>query len=223
MVSTESLTVLGCSPGTLPVLFDIVYETLGIRSFIIVKNIPVEGGPKLEIGGELYRFSIREPGEDFVLEGERLFFGLVGPKGKMAVHNYFREKFGIERDRFISVIHPRSYVATSSRLEEGVLLEPAAVVSSQTSIGFGVSVKRGVCIGHHNRIDDFAEINPGAILAGNVRIGQACILGAGCVVRDGVTIGERTLIGMGSVVTEDIPAGVVAYGNPCKVVRKNER
>ena len=36
----------------------------------------------------------------------------------------------------------------------------------------------------------------------------------------GVTIGENTVIGAGSVVTKNIPANVVAYGNPCKVIRE---
>ena len=35
----------------------------------------------------------------------------------------------------------------------------------------------------------------------------------------GVTIGENTVIGAGSVVTKDIPANVVAVGNPCRVMR----
>ena len=34
-----------------------------------------------------------------------------------------------------------------------------------------------------------------------------------------VTIGDNTVIGAGSVVTKDIPSGVVAVGNPCKVLR----
>lgn len=36
----------------------------------------------------------------------------------------------------------------------------------------------------------------------------------------GVTIGDNTVIGAGSVVTKDIPANVVAYGIPCKVIRE---
>lgn len=36
----------------------------------------------------------------------------------------------------------------------------------------------------------------------------------------GVTIGDNTVIGAGSVVTKDIPANVVAYGTPCKVIRE---
>ena len=53
-----------------------------------------------------------------------------------------------------------------------------------------------------------------------VRIGRNCWLGAGVIVMPGVTIGDNTVIGAGSVVTKDIPGGVVAVGNPCKVLRE---
>ena len=53
-----------------------------------------------------------------------------------------------------------------------------------------------------------------------VRIGNNCWLGAGVIVMPGVTIGDNTVIGAGSVVTKDIPANVVAVGNPCRVLRQ---
>ena len=52
-----------------------------------------------------------------------------------------------------------------------------------------------------------------------IRIGRNCWLGAGVIVVLGVTIGDDTVIGAGSVVTKDIPANVVAVGNPCRVLR----
>lgn len=52
-----------------------------------------------------------------------------------------------------------------------------------------------------------------------VRIGRNCWIGAGAVILPGVTIGDNTVIGAGSVVTKDIPANVVAVGNPCRVMR----
>ena len=52
-----------------------------------------------------------------------------------------------------------------------------------------------------------------------VHIGKNCWLGAGALVMPGVTIGDNTVIGAGSVVTKDIPANVVAVGNPCRVLR----
>ena len=53
-----------------------------------------------------------------------------------------------------------------------------------------------------------------------VHIGKNCWLGAGVIILPGVTIGDNTVIGAGSVVTKDIPANVVAVGNPCKVLRE---
>ena len=54
----------------------------------------------------------------------------------------------------------------------------------------------------------------------DVYIGANTWIGAGTVVVPGVRIGENVVIGAGSVVTKDIPDGVVAYGNPCRVVRE---
>lgn len=53
-----------------------------------------------------------------------------------------------------------------------------------------------------------------------VHIGKNCWLGAGVIVVPGVSIGDDTVIGAGSVVTKDIPSGVVAVGNPCRVIKE---
>ena len=52
-----------------------------------------------------------------------------------------------------------------------------------------------------------------------IHIGKNCWLGTGVIVLPGVSIGDNSVIGAGSVVTKDLPSNVVAYGNPCKVVR----
>lgn len=53
-----------------------------------------------------------------------------------------------------------------------------------------------------------------------VRIGNRVWIGAGAIILPGVTIGDDSVIGAGSVVTKDIPSGVVAVGNPCRVLRE---
>ncbi len=53
-----------------------------------------------------------------------------------------------------------------------------------------------------------------------IKIGKGCWIAANVVVCGGVTIGEGTVIGAGSVVTRNIPSGVLAAGNPCRVIRK---
>lgn len=45
-------------------------------------------------------------------------------------------------------------------------------------------------------------------------------MGAGVIVLPGVSIGNNTVVGAGSVVTKDLPANVVAVGNPCRVLRE---
>lgn len=62
----------------------------------------------------------------------------------------------------------------------------------------------------------------GSILQYNkdVHIEAGVWIGAGTVICPGVTIGENSVIGAGSVVTRDIPANVVAVGNPCRVMRE---
>ncbi len=53
-----------------------------------------------------------------------------------------------------------------------------------------------------------------------VHIGNNVWIGANAVILPGVTIGDNTVIGAGSVVAKDIPANVVAVGNPCRVLRE---
>ena len=52
-----------------------------------------------------------------------------------------------------------------------------------------------------------------------VTVGNDVWIGGGSILCPGCSIGDGTVIGAGSVVTQDIPAGVVAAGNPCRVIR----
>ena len=53
----------------------------------------------------------------------------------------------------------------------------------------------------------------------DVHIGENVWIGAGAVILPGVTIGKNAVIGAGSIVTRDIPANVLAFGAPCRVIR----
>ncbi len=52
-----------------------------------------------------------------------------------------------------------------------------------------------------------------------VEIGSDVWVGGAAIICPGVKIGARSVIGAGSVVTRDVPAGVLAAGNPCRVIR----
>ncbi len=87
------------------------------------------------------------------------------------------------------------------------------------------------------RIGDFTLFGPGAQVltplhpmnaelrrkeeyGAPITIGSDVWVGAGALILPGVTIGDRAVIGAGSVVTRDVPAGVFAAGNPCRVIRE---
>jgi maltose O-acetyltransferase len=64
-----------------------------------------------------------------------------------------------------------------------------------------------------------AELRRTQEYARPISIGSDVWVGGGAIICPGVTIGSRTVIGAGSVVTRDIPEGVFAAGNPCRVLR----
>lgn len=67
-----------------------------------------------------------------------------------------------------------------------------------------------------------AERRTGLELGRPVEIGDDVWVGGGAILCPGVTIGARSVIGAGSVVTRDVPEGVFAAGNPCRVIRAIE-
>ena len=106
------------------------------------------------------------------------------------------------------------------------------VNSSLTTIGNFCSIGQNVTIGPSKHPTQFLSTSPYFYVKGfgwnkNVEfnslepchIGNDVWIGGSVVVCPGVTIGDNTVIGAGSVVTKDIPSGVVAAGNPCRVIR----
>ena len=87
------------------------------------------------------------------------------------------------------------------------------------TIGEEVQIAPGVHIYTATHPLDAATRRAGWESAHPVVIGSGAWLGGRSIVCPGVTIGENTVVGAGSVVTKDIPANVLAVGNPCRVIR----
>ena len=86
------------------------------------------------------------------------------------------------------------------------------IIGKKVLIGPAVTV---VTVGHpvNPRMREYMYTDP-------VVIGDNVWIGANVTICPGVTIGENSVIGAGSVVTKSIPAGCVAVGNPCRVIRQ---
>lgn len=90
----------------------------------------------------------------------------------------------------------------------------------QVSIGKGTLIGPNVGLFSGNHTTDAEERANGGLIPKPITIGDRVWLCGNVSVVPGVTIGNDTIIGAGSVVTRDIPSGVIAAGNPCRVLRE---
>lgn len=122
--------------------------------------------------------------------------------------------------KFGKAIHPSAIVSPSITIGEGTVVMQAAIIQADTQIGSHCIINTGASVDHECVISDYVHISPHCTLCGNVRIGEGSWIGAGTIVIPGVRIGCWCVVGAGSVVTKDIPDGVLAVGNTCKVIKK---
>ena len=121
-----------------------------------------------------------------------------------------------------AIVDTSSNIGTDIWLGEGVYLGKNTVINAKSTIGDMAIINTGAIIEHGCCINEFTHIGPGAVICGDVKIGSRTHVGANATVIQGVNIGDNSIIGAGSTVVHDVPSKVVAFGNPCKVVRNNE-
>ncbi len=90
----------------------------------------------------------------------------------------------------------------------------------QVSIGNNTLIGPNVGLYSGNHTTDAEERIAGGLIPKPITIGDRVWICGNVNIVPGVSIGDDTIIGAGSVVTHDIPAGVIAAGNPCRVLRK---
>jgi len=224
MESEKKLILLGFCSGAIPVITEMADEIEDIRSFDIVKNVDVDQ-TKQKYAWEEYSIKsyLENEYNSENFKKHKVHFGVLNSHIKYVLYEHFKHSKGVRREQYLNLIHRSVFVSKSVKIDYGILVEPISVVSSFTLLGFGVTIKRSCSVGHHCTLDDFVKLNPGVVISGNVKIGKGTEIGSGATVSNHITIGKNCLIGAGSVVTKDIPDGVVAYGNPCRVIRENER
>ena len=104
---------------------------------------------------------------------------------------------------------------------ENFYMNHNCVILDAAKVRFGDNVFIGPNCGFYTAGHpiDAPRRNKGLEYAKPIIIGDNVWIGGGVQVLPGVTVGDSAVIGAGSVVTRDIPAGVVAVGNPCRAMR----
>ena len=150
-------------------------------------------------------------------------------------HNYDGEKpviFSIGSNRvrkmlddkwhtdYVTAIHPSAIISPTATVGEGSVVMQGAIIQTEATIGRHSIINTGATIDHECRIGDYVHVSPNATICGDSEVGEGTWIGAGSTVIQCVTIGKWCVVGAGSVVLHDLPDGVLAVGNPARIVRK---
>ncbi|MEK7790902.1 MAG: acetyltransferase [Deltaproteobacteria bacterium] len=128
----------------------------------------------------------------------------------------------VPKFRFITAIHPSAQIGRGVEILPGAVIMAGACINADTRIGAHGIINTRASIDHDCVIEDFVSIAPGVTIGGNVRVGHGSAIGLGASIIHNVSIGAHALIGAGAVVIKDLPEHVVAYGVPCRIIRRRE-
>jgi sugar O-acyltransferase (sialic acid O-acetyltransferase NeuD family) len=120
---------------------------------------------------------------------------------------------------FPPLIHKSSTIGVASKISKGSVVMPQSNIGPNSKVGSFCIVNSSASIDHDCSIEDFSSVAPGVITGGNVTLGIRSSISIGAVVKDGLSIGDDVVIGANSYVNKCVANNVVAYGNPCKVIR----
>lgn len=205
----KELTILGKSDPVVTMIFDNLESNKLFPKLNIVNNLQLPIENKLENKNFSIEFF------EYLIESNFFVLGVTKPRNKIELFNLFK----IEINKYINIIHQSSQISQTSKIGLGCLINSLVSIAAHTNLGNFVTINRNSSIGHHVFLDDFVTINPGVNIAGFVKVKKGTLIGMGANIIDGVEIGENTIIGAGSLVTKNIPDNVIAYGNPCKIIK----
>lgn len=209
----KTLNILGFSEATLTMVFDILETNNFFPEIKIINNIGYT--PIKEYVNNKFNIEILDSLD--LKKDDLLVLGATQKSTKIKLLENFKD---LTYEKFYSVISNSSEISSTTKIGNGCIINSMTCIAGHTVLGDFVFVNRSVSIGHHTKIGNFTTINPGSNIAGNVEIGSNCQIGIGCNIFDSVKIGNNSIIGAGSLVTKNIPDNVVAYGSPCKIIKK---
>ena len=150
-------------------------------------------------------------------DGYRYAFVTVGnPTLRIKLFNLLRE-IGYE---IPVIIDDSAKVSKHAIIEQGVFVGKKSIINAGAIIQKGAIINSGSIVEHDCQIGTFSHIAPGAVLGGEVVAGENSHVGSNATVKQQIHIGSYSIFGMGSVVLNDIDSKTMAYGNPCKEVKK---
>lgn len=151
-----------------------------------------------------------------LIEQDYFFINAIGKIGVQKERIELIDSLKIPEERFVTFVHPSSYVAPNVKLGAGCVILPNVSISPGTRLGKGCRVMINAIIGHNNSIGDYCFFAASSCTGGYLNIGDGVFVSLNATIREFLTIGNYSTIGMGAVLTKNIGEKEIWIGNPAK-------
>jgi len=132
-------------------------------------------------------------------------------------------KSAMPNARFPALIHSSAVIGINTEVGDGTVVMPQVNIGPNCKVREFCILNTSSSIDHDCEMDAFSSIAPRVVTGGNVKIGLGSAVSIGTTVKHGVIIGDDVVIGANSYVNKRVESNVLAYGSPCKSVRKRTK
>lgn len=131
-----------------------------------------------------------------------------------------RESLNIPIERFLTFVHPSSYIAKSAKIGLANIILANCAINSNVQMGNFNTMNTNSLIGHDTKIGNNNFIAAHSVIGSNLKIGNGNFTGLNCCLKNFVEIGDYNLIGMASNVVKNVTDNNILIGNPAKPFNK---
>ena len=217
---TELQPVVFIGATAVPEVAEIVYDINEVEPSYRIEGI-LDDNPDLE-GTEVQGIPVLGP---LGLAGEmhdvRFIFCIGSYRTRLERYQIIK-RLSLPDDRYVTLVHPTAKIYSSASVGDGCIIHKGSVIADNTRLGRFVVIIYNVVIGAQNCVGDGALITSHVTTNSGVTIGPYSFIGSACAIAENVVIGPGAMVAMRSLVLRDVEPGVFQFGEPPKILKKEE-
>lgn len=210
----KEIYILGVG-GSTPVFMDLAiscgYKIAGLYHYNNERTGESEHGyPIIGSFDDLFKSDIR--GKSFLLS-----------QGNMRIRKEITDKIESLGGIVPTLIHPSAEISNFAKISDiGVVIGAKCVVQADAEIKSNSVIRDMALVCHQTSIGNYAFVGPMALVGAHIHVDDFAFIGQDALLVSGKvgTMGANSLLGAGAVLTKELPANVVAVGNPARVIKE---
>lgn len=119
-----------------------------------------------------------------------------------------------------NLIHPFSFVSSTSEVREGTVVMAGAVINANAKIGRGCIINTAASIDHDCILKEGVHISPGVHIGGTTTIGTCTWVCIGASIINNINLGKNVIVAAGATIIKNVPDNVMVAGSPATIRRQ---